>query len=260
MAALPSRDQSILDFFASKHAKKGSPRKKKARTLPTSPVRDDISTATSEAEWQSPPTAPITSPSRPVFGSHRHLLFPSEDFDDSDSAPDDISLEDTSSPHATPHSPHLPLTQPFYPPNLQRHTAHPLEIFDSSSDSTNDYKSHIDAHRSHDPSDNTELRPEDHSNQEIFSHQPFHDEHGTEYNTATLYEQPCHLPDDISNSGSDQETNLSDTPTILASDDDADQLDPEYPLEPQISFHSPSIPSDSMQYKNKCADSEDEKG
>ena len=259
-AALPSQDQSILKFFASKHAKKGSPQKKKARKLPSSPVRDDISNATSEAEWQSPPTAPISSPPRPVFGSHRHLLFPSEDFDASDSATDDFSLEDTLSPHATPQSPNLPLTQPFYPPNLQRHTAHPLESFVSSSDSTNDYKSHIDAHQSHDPSDNIEQRSEDHSHHEISSHHPFHDEHGTEYNTATLYQQPCQLPDDISNSGSDQETNLSDTPTILVSDDDADQSDPEYPLGPPLSSHSTSIPFDSMQYNNQSADSEDKKG
>jgi hypothetical protein len=42
---------------------------------------------------------------------------------------------------------------------------------------------------------------------------------------------------------------------ISAPLDDADQSDPEYPLGPPI-----SIPSDSMQYNNQSADSEDEKG
>jgi hypothetical protein len=68
-------------FFATKHAKKGSPRKKKARTLTSSPPREDMSTGgTQEVKWSLPTGSPITS----LTNSHQHLLLPSEDFDEYD--------------------------------------------------------------------------------------------------------------------------------------------------------------------------------
>jgi hypothetical protein len=162
------------------------------------------------------------------------------------SAPDDISLDDTSLPLAIPQSSNLPLIQPHSLPNFQRHTEHPPKTFDSSSDLTNNYKAHINAYQSHDPSDNTEHRPEDHSHHEISSprlsmtntahnitQQPF-------INSLVTHQMTSHMWGWI------KRPTCPTCPTILVSDDDVDQSDLEYPLGPPISSLSPSIPSDSI--------------
>lgn len=200
--AAPQVNSSIASFFATKHAKKGSPRKKKARTLTSSPPREDMSTGgTQEVEWSSPTGTPITSPPRfNLTNSHRHLLIPSEDFDEYDT--------------------------------------------DHQEPSQDTHNNNSDQQRSQNFSDDHSEDSSNHMLQRSPSQdnaQTYHDAQGNEFNTATLYT-------------TDQDE-VSETPTILASDDDEmgfndhDQTHPE----DQSLQSSYSPPSTSIQYNSPNA-------
>jgi hypothetical protein len=105
---------------------------------------------------------------------------------------------------------------------------------------------------------------EDHSNHEIPLSQTFHDAQGREYNTATMYHHSgSSHDDDLGSADADrqgQETDRSETPTILASDNDSDHSDTDISPGHPLFSPSPSLPSGSIQYINPCADSEEEHG
>ena len=147
----PTRQQAVLAFFTAKRAlKKGSPQKKKAKTRPSSPSSDDMSTDTKETEWTwSNEDHTTTRHSPPTTRSHRHLLLTSDNFDsDTDSHLDTIpdNLAANSEQVTSPRSPD------DYSEERPTHATHQTPIQDTS--------------------------------------QTFHDSQGNEYNTAQLYTSP----------------------------------------------------------------------
>jgi len=96
--------------------------------------------------------------------------------------------------------------------------------------------------------------------QENLPNQTFHDNEGTEYNTAILYQHSsASMQETMQNE--DQEENISEATTILASEEEygpynlADSSDEEPSPLP-----APTPPSDSIQYKSPNADSEGAEG
>jgi hypothetical protein len=214
--------QEVIDFYENKRSKKGSPPKKKKKTRSSSPDSDDMSTGSKENEFDWP-------------GPHDAIAPP-------------------------------PLIQPLPPSKSHRHLLIPSENFDSESESesiTNFMASFDATYPNMSTQGNSTNDSEDYSNHEIPLSQTFHDAQGREYNTATLYNQNGSSPEDPGSDEADhqgQETDRSETPTILASDNDSDHSDSDTSPGHLISSLSPSIPSGSIQYTNPCADSEEEQG
>jgi hypothetical protein len=148
----PTCQQAVLACFTAKRAlKKGSPQKKKAKTHPSSPSSDDMTTNTKETKWTwSNEDHTITRNSPPKNRSHRHLLLTSDIFD-----------SDTDSNHKT------------IPYNLSGNDSEP----DTSTLSPDDYSEERSNHATH----QTPIQD---------TSQTFHDSHGNEYNTAQLYTSP----------------------------------------------------------------------
>ena len=136
--------------------------------------------------------------------------------------------------------------------------------FDSDSDSMPDFIEHLESQQTQEESryltDISNHYSEEHPQQENLSNQPFHNNEGTEYNTAILYQHSsASLQETMQNE--DQEENLSKATTILASKEEyghynlADTSDDEPSPLP-----APTPPSDSIQYNSPSADSEGNEG
>ena len=213
----PTRHQAhkaVVDFYATKRAKKGSPDKKTNKKRPSSPSSDEMSTGTKETEWTWTNDKTPCPPLPPTRCSHRHLLVTSENFDsDSDSMPDFIA--------------HLESQQTQEEPRFL------TDIAD------------------HDSGE----RPQ----RENVTNPTFHDNEGTEYNTILYQHSNTSLQETMQNK--DQEENMSEATTILASEEEYGpyNLEDSSDEEPSpLPVQTP--PSDSIQYKSPNADSEGAEG
>ena len=115
-----------------------------------------------------------------------------------------------------------PLIQPQALSRSHRHLLIPSENFDSDSESesiTNFMASFDATYPNMSTQGNSTNDSEDNSNHKIPLSPTFHDAHGREYNTATMYNHSGSSPDDPGSDDADhqgQETDRSETPTILA--------------------------------------------
>ena len=138
----------------------------------------------------------------------------------------------------------------------------PSDNFDSDKDSIKEFLDEFAATTQ--DLINNDRDPNRHSNQHSYHnipHQNLHNDHGTELSNEIPYSYQCTLLSDTqSQEEVDQVDNLSETPTILASDDDSDTNNLEDSPEAVRHSFSPSIPSDSMQYTLSSADSEGDSG
>jgi len=167
-------------------------------------------------------------------------------------------MSSTGQLHLTPILSNLSIP-PRLPTRSHRHLLLPSENFDSDSESIKDF---LDDFASTTLVLLNNKGPPNHHSEEPSHHenspgQLFHDEHSTEYNTATLFHHLGTSPlDDMLYDEAEHVDNLSETPTILASDEDSDQNDLDDSLESARSSPTLLIPSDSMRYKLPCADFE----